>query len=65
MDTKTDMNEWKEIKEQPKNKYPQLTGIELVSECTSKNDLTEMLLPKLGQTPKDLMVEIDSFVYSI
>ena len=65
MDTKTDMNEWKEIMEQPKNKYPQLTGIELVSECTSKNDLTEMLLPKLGQPPKDLMVEIDSFVYSI
>jgi hypothetical protein len=61
MEAKFDMNEWGRIKEQLKNKYPELTEADLIWGRTSRNELIEMISDKLGKTQKDLMNEIESF----
>lgn len=61
MDTKFDMNEWRRIKEQLKNKYPKLTNADLIWGRISRNELIEMISDKLGKTQKDLIDEIESY----
>lgn len=64
METKFDMNEWRRIKEQLKNKYSELTDVDLAWGLTSRDGLLEMISAKLGKTKKELIDEINSLEYS-
>ena len=64
METKFDMNEWKRIRIQLRNKYPELTDADLIWGRTSREELIQMISTKLGKTQKELMDEITSFEYS-
>jgi hypothetical protein len=61
METKFDMNDWRRISGELRNKYPELTSADLYWGRVSREDLLQMISSKLGKTQKDLMSEIDSF----
>ncbi|QGY46114.1 general stress protein CsbD [Maribellus comscasis] len=64
MDTKFDMNGWRIIKDKLRNKYPDLTDVDLDWGRVSREDLIQNISIKLGKTKKELMDEIDSLEYS-
>ena len=64
MEAKFDMNEWKRIKEKLKNRYPDLTEVDLAWGLTSRDGLLEMVSAKLGKTKKDLIDEIEALKYT-
>ena len=64
METKFDMNEWRRIKDKLRNKYPELTDVDLDWGSISRDDLLLNISTKLGKTKKDLMDVIDSLDYS-
>ena len=49
------------IKDQLRNKYPELTNADLIWGRATRDDLIEMISTKLGKTKKDLMDVIESF----
>ena len=61
METKFDMNEWGRIKDQLRNKYPEITNADLVWGHISRDDMLQMISSKIGITKKDLMDVIESF----
>ena len=61
METKFDMNEWKQIREHLRNKHPELREVDLIWGRASRNELIEMISNKLGKTQKDLLNEIETF----
>lgn len=60
METKFDMNQWKNIKGNLQTRYPQLTNADLLWGRLSRNDLLEMISIKLGKTKKELNDAIES-----
>jgi hypothetical protein len=61
METKFDMNEWGRIKDQLRNKYPELSDADMIWGRTTRDDLIQMISTKLGKSKKDLIDVIESF----
>jgi len=61
METKFDMRAWGRIKDQLRNKYPELSDADLIWGRTTRDDLIQMISTKLGKSKKDLMDVIESF----
>ncbi len=61
METKFDMNEWRKISGQLRDKYPELNDADLYWGRVSREDLIEMISSKLGKSQKELIQVIDSF----
>ena len=60
MDTKFDMNGWRIIKEKLRNKYPELSEVDLNWGHLSRDAMLEMVSAKIGKTKLDLIHEIDA-----
>jgi len=60
MDTKFDMNGWRTIKDKLRNKYPELTEVDVDWGHISRDNMLEMISSKIGKTKLELINEIDS-----
>ena len=60
MDAKFDMNGWRIIKDKLKNKYPELTEVDVNWGHISRDNLLEIISSKIGKTKLELVNEIES-----
>ena len=58
LETTFDMNQWRLIKDQLRNKYPELTDADLIWGRVNREDMLKMMSTKLCITKKDLMDSI-------
>jgi len=63
METNFDMNQWGRIKDELRNKYPELTDADMIWGRTTRDDLLEMISSKLGTSKKCLLDVIESLDY--
>ena len=59
MDTKFDINGWRIIKDKLRNKYAELTEVELDWGHISRDNLLEIISTKIGKTKLELINEIE------
>ncbi|HKJ79002.1 MAG TPA: hypothetical protein VKA10_05680 [Prolixibacteraceae bacterium] len=64
MESKFDLYQWRSIRDNLQNKYPELTNADLVWGRTTRDDMLQMISAKLGKTKRDLLDVIDSFEFS-
>ena len=60
MDTKFDMNGWRIIKDRLRNKYPELTELDVDWGHISRDTMLEIISTKVGKTKLELINEIES-----
>lgn len=60
MDSKFDMNGWRIIKDKLKNKYPELTEVDVNWGHISRDNMLEIISTKIGKTKLELVNEIES-----
>nr|WP_319512182.1 hypothetical protein [uncultured Draconibacterium sp.] len=60
MNAKFDINEWRIIKEKLRNKYPELTELDVNWGHTSRDNMLEIISTKVGKTKLELINEIES-----
>ena len=60
MDAKFDMNGWRIIKDRLRNKYPELTELDVDWGHISRDTMLEIISTKVGKTKLELINEIES-----
>ncbi|AHW60570.1 hypothetical protein SAMN05444285_10529 [Draconibacterium orientale] len=60
MDAKFDMNGWRIIKDKLRNKYPELTEVDVNWGHISRDNMLEIISTKVGKTKLELVNEIES-----
>lgn len=60
MDSKFDMNGWRIIKDKLRNKYPELTEVDVNWGHISRDNMLEIISTKIGKTKLELVNEIES-----
>lgn len=60
MDAKFDMNGWRIIKDKLRNKYPELTEVDVNWGLISRDNMLEIISTKVGKTKLELIKEIES-----
>ena len=60
MDSKFDMNGWRIIKDKLRNKYPELTEVDVNWGHISRDNMLEIISTKIGKTKLELVKEIES-----
>nr|WP_319268922.1 hypothetical protein [uncultured Draconibacterium sp.] len=60
MDAKFDMNGWRIIKDKLRNKYPELTEVDVNWGHISRDNMLEIISTKVGKTKLELINEIES-----
>jgi len=60
MDAKFDMNGWRIIKDKLRNKYPELTEVDVNWGHILRDNMLEIISTKVGKTKLELVNEIES-----
>ncbi len=60
MDTEFDMNGWRIIKDKLRDKYSELTEVDLNWGHISRDNMLEIISTKVGKTKLELINEIES-----
>ena len=60
MDIKFDMNGWRIIKDKLRDKYPELTEVDVNWGHISRDNMLEIISTKIGKTKLELINEIES-----